>query len=253
MEENKNIYYVYAHRKADNKHIFYIGKGKGRRINQKHGRSQLWQRTVSKHGLEKEILFSNLSEEEAFKIEVETIAFFIENGVNLCNRTDGGEGISGLKHTEEACKKISMAHKGKKHPIELVMLRANKNRGKKRTPEQIKKSVDKRIGRKASPETKAKMSAARTGKKHSKEHIEKTAAWHTGQKRSIESRKNMSNAQEKRPVLCSNGMLFESITLAAKWLNETINPKATKTGIWACLTGKHKMSYGFKWEYAPNT
>lgn len=96
-----NMYLVYQHRKADTNEIFYVGKGKKRRPTQLYGRNQYWYRTVNKHGFYAEILVKDIDEEFALLIEKEAIDVYRKRGIKLVNITDGGEGSSGYKHTEE--------------------------------------------------------------------------------------------------------------------------------------------------------
>ena len=128
-----NIYYVYLHRRASDNKPFYVGKGKNTRSHSTFGRNKRWNNTYKKHGLIVEILYDNLSEEDAFNLEKDTITemkYHFED--TLCNMTDGGEGVSGYKwntlenhvsnkmrgrkHTPEHCAKISEANKGRKLP-----------------------------------------------------------------------------------------------------------------------------------------
>lgn len=55
-------YYVYIHRRADNGQVFYIGKGRLRRANNKSLRSIFWKRLVSKYGYWIEKTQENMSE-----------------------------------------------------------------------------------------------------------------------------------------------------------------------------------------------
>ena len=61
----------------------------------------------------------------------EVTAVFIEEiGIkNLCNLTNGGEGVSGLKHSEESKKKISLFKKGKKLSKETCRLISKNKKG----------------------------------------------------------------------------------------------------------------------------
>jgi len=97
-----NKFYVYAHKKKTDGKIFYIGKGCGKRAYKKD-RSEWWKNTVSKHGYTVEILSDGLLEEDAFELEEFVIS---ELKGQLCNMTNGGEGSSGLKHSEEAKAKL---------------------------------------------------------------------------------------------------------------------------------------------------
>ena len=156
-------FYIYQHRKADTNEIFYVGKGKGTRLNQSKGRNQYWHRVVAKHGFIAEYIAQNLDEELAFLAEMEAIDVYRRRGIKLVNVTDGGEGASGYKHTAK--------HKAN--------LKGNKNgetswgmtfKNKKHTEESRQKMSYSRIGNKnksgttLSEESKAKISAAMTGK-----------------------------------------------------------------------------------------
>jgi hypothetical protein len=109
----KNIFYIYLHRRGDNNEIFYVGKGKNNRAWVKQHRSNYWNRIVEKYGLIVEIYKNNLFEEDAFIIEKNLIKTIGKD--KLCNLTDGGEGLSGMKRTfsEEHKKNISLGLKGR--------------------------------------------------------------------------------------------------------------------------------------------
>jgi hypothetical protein len=93
------MYYTYAYLRED-RTPYYIGKGSGGRINENKGRPCGRPKDKSK------IIFlkQNLTEEEAFKHEIYMIAVFgrkdLGTGI-LNNKSDGGEGNSGYKHTEK--------------------------------------------------------------------------------------------------------------------------------------------------------
>lgn len=243
-----NDFYVYGHRRADNNELFYVGKGRGRRANIKHGRSEYWTRIANKHGFVVEFLATGLTEDESFKVEKELIA----RHEGLCNLTDGGEGISGYKHSPEVREIISKRHKGRKQSLDEIENRAKALRGKKRTPEQCMKNGSNMRGKKHTNETKEKMSAAHAGQFRSPEAIEKVAAAHRGMKRTDDSRQRMSDASSvKRAIRCiDNGLMHDSLEAAAAWMARNGYPKANRTGIWFSASGRRERSYGLRWEYA---
>lgn len=103
-------YYVYIHKKPTTGEIFYVGKGSGNRAYNRRNRTSWWKRLVAKHGFDVEIVASGLQEWYAFELEVELIAKYGRRDTNegsLINRTDGGDGCSGIIFTEEVRKKIS--------------------------------------------------------------------------------------------------------------------------------------------------
>ena len=108
-------YYVYAYeRKIASKHgpagsFYYIGKGMGDRARANHGHIH-----VPKDPKRIVMIKVNLTEEDAFSLEKSQIKEYgrIDNGTGcLRNLTDGGEGPSGYKFTEEQCAKNSAARK----------------------------------------------------------------------------------------------------------------------------------------------
>jgi hypothetical protein len=132
--------YVYLHKK-DNGSIFYVGKGNNNRAWQETGRNEYWNRIRNKYGLNVVIFKDDMSEKDAFSLEIKLISVIGLD--NLTNYTLGGEGIYGFKHSEETKSKISESSKGK----------SGTNKGKI-----------------FSEETKIKMSIASKGKKKSKSH-----------------------------------------------------------------------------------
>lgn len=111
-----NNYYIYFHIKSDDKSIFYVGKGKGRRALVKSCRSLHWNNTVSKHGYDIVYKEINLSEEEAILREKYWISYYgrLDNGTGcLVNFTDGGEGTSGRSMNEYTKRVISQCNKNR--------------------------------------------------------------------------------------------------------------------------------------------
>jgi len=110
-------FYCYLHMRPDKEgvhSIFYVGKGNEKRIRLVHRRNRHHTRIVSKVGLERvEVQAMECSTEAAaFELEVGIIKCLRRMGVKLCNRTDGGEGISGHVHTRETKTKMSLSHTG---------------------------------------------------------------------------------------------------------------------------------------------
>lgn len=147
-------HYVYLHRRSDTGQVFYVGKGKGDRAFRATSRNRHWRNIVAKAGDPLvEFALRDADEELALLCEVELIDRFRRLGLRLCNMTDGGEGVSGLKRKQSA---------------EEIERRRAANTGKKRTEEQRARiAAAKRghgVGLKHSEQTKAKMAAKRRGR-----------------------------------------------------------------------------------------
>lgn len=107
-------YYVYLHRKKACGTPFYVGKGKGGRSASAHGRNPFWKKTVNRHGYYVEIVATGLQEWYAFELEKDLISLYgrrQDASGTLVNMTDGGEGCSGHKMTDESKAKISTSIK----------------------------------------------------------------------------------------------------------------------------------------------
>lgn len=148
------MYYTYAYLREDGT-PYYIGKGKDNRINRK--------RSFELPPVERRIyLKTNLTEEEAFRHEQYIIDVIGKD--NLINKTTGGQGISGLRHTDatkEKCRQAAL-NQPKKSPETIQKWRDTK-----------KKNGKKRVYKPVSEETREKMRQAHLGKKHTPETIAK--------------------------------------------------------------------------------
>lgn len=155
--------YVYRHIRLDKNEPFYIGIGKlpnYKRAYETQKRNDFWRNVVAKTDYEVEILFDNITWEEAEKKEIEFIALYgkRDNGTGcLVNISDGGGGSKGFKHSEEAKKKISLASKNMvRKPIS------------EKTKQKIRETLTGRVGSnkgfKHSEETKLKLRLLNLGK-----------------------------------------------------------------------------------------
>jgi hypothetical protein len=106
---NPNRFYTYAYLRVD-RTPYYIGKGSGKRLYQKGKKEVKLPKDKSR------IIFlkTNLTEEEAFKHEKYMISVFgrkdLGTGI-LRNRTNGGEGVSGVVISEKTRKRMSVSNK----------------------------------------------------------------------------------------------------------------------------------------------
>lgn len=170
------MFFVYADCKPDGT-PFYIGKGSQYRVNRLVRRNQHHKNITSKYpGWYRGLAFMSSKQEDARKKEMELIAKYgrSDNGTGiLCNKTDGGEGSSGLVVPNEVRLSISQSLKGKLVSEETKLKISQKKQGSKHTDESKDKMRIVKLGKKSSEETKAKLSAIRKGKPVSAETRQK--------------------------------------------------------------------------------
>lgn len=220
-------YYFYIHRKSTDKSEYYVGKGETNRAWSTSGRSDWWRRIKGKYGIVVDIVQSDMTEDTAFLLEMWLIAKLRHEGCDLCNMTDGGDGVSGLDHPSKKVIYCSngMIFKGLTYAVEW--LRDNVNvkamaggvsacaRGVSNSSYGFGWSYD---GFPDVPEFSGKESIANsTIKTHSK------------------------------PVYCSNGIKFESSELAAQWLFTETGSKCSASSISAVCNGEYLTAHGFAW------
>lgn len=107
-------HYVYIWRDASGT-PFYVGKGKGRRAGRVYNRTEAFKEIHSQGGCTVEIVDEFIHESQAHAFEVELIARYGRRDLGglLVNKTDGGEGVSGLSPNAETREKISRALTGR--------------------------------------------------------------------------------------------------------------------------------------------
>lgn len=174
-------YYTYAYLREDGT-PYYIGKGKKNRIKTKHS---------VPIPPDDRILYlkCNLTEEDAHKHEVYMIFVLgrkdIGTGI-LHNRTEGGEGVSGMKHTDDSKRKIGKSSRGRKlKPDHIEKIRKSKigndwNRERVISQDQKDKIRQTLTGRKHTPERRRNQSLAKIGVKHTAERNAKKSKLQKG-------------------------------------------------------------------------
>jgi len=188
-------YYTYAYLRED-KTPYYIGKGKGDRINSK-------KRSIKPPKDKSRIIYlkQNLTEAEAFKHEIYMIDVFgrIDLGTGILhNMTNGGDGVSGGIISDETKRKLSEAHKGKTHSEETRRKISEAKKGKTHSEETKRKIGE--AHKNPSEETRRKIGEASKGRNKdrivSEETRRKMSESGKGRTHSEDSKKKMSEASK---------------------------------------------------------
>lgn len=270
-------FYVYVHKRLSSGVPFYVGKGHGDRANKMSCRGAHWNAIVKKDGgRDVDILINGIDEEFSFFVEMEVIDKYRRLGIKLANKTDGGDGVSGYKHTKPAHNKGVPCSEEMKARISATLKEKGClppigwNKGLKQSRELVEKRRQALLERWAvykkrspSPETKAKIRAAKQGvkltEKHKKNLSEALKANKYIRKRpnmkgfvhTAETRAKMSagmkgrESHARKPVRClDSGEIFDSCISAAKHIG-----KNTHSLIAACCRGYAKSAYGYRFEY----
>lgn len=133
------MYKVYRYVRLDSNTTFYVGKGKRDRPKNLTRRNPYFKNIIKTAPFKLEILFENMTQEEALAKEAELIQMYKSQGQCEANLSLGGDqGPVGVKRSAETRAKISAAKMG--HKAEYLPSFS---------------------GRKHSPETRARMSATR--------------------------------------------------------------------------------------------
>lgn len=167
-------HYLYVYTRLDKNEPFYIGIGTKNNDDLKYNTytrayskkaNKIWRAIIDKTSYKVEIILESDDHSLIKDKEVQYIKEFgkiyDKTGI-LANFTDGGEGISGYKFTDEQKKNLSNSHKGLKYPKSAAI---------KRLMTMQEKDIP--IGYRLSDEQKQRLRTYRLGSKQSLEQIEK--------------------------------------------------------------------------------
>jgi hypothetical protein len=224
-------FYVYEHIRKDTGAVFYVGKGRGNRRCSQRDRNQYWHNVVNKAGgFDFRVVCEDQSEELILLAEMEKIDQLRTLGVTLVNLTDGGEGITGLKHSEESKQLMSQKLKGKshKHTPESIEKIRQANTGVVFSDERKEKLRQKALGRKMPPHVREALSEKMKSFKHSEETKEHLRQVNLGRKHTPEALAKMSAWQKDRPkLICPHCNKAASVGMAKRWHFDNCKMKDT--------------------------
>ena len=180
-------FYVYAYLRVDGT-PYYIGKGTGQRA-WKHTKNDMVNAPSDQSNII--ILESSLTNLGACAIERRMILWYGRKDIIytdrppgvLRNKTEGGEGLSGVVRTEEWNKKIGAGNAGKTHTLAQNEQHRLRQIGKKQSDEHIANRAKSLTGRKRTPGERESISKGKIGIPQSPEHIAKRALALRGKKR----------------------------------------------------------------------
>ena len=160
--DESRIYYVYEHIRLDKMEPFYIGKGKGERAYDLY-RNDHHDAITDEYGHAVVIIADNLTEEEAYWVERDTIEDYVFNlgyGIDIKGHNDynhelphltnmdwgGIGGKSGVKHSDEAKQKMSESHRRENLSEETIQRMSESHKGIKQSEESKRKISEKMTG-----------------------------------------------------------------------------------------------------------
>lgn len=225
---------MYIHIRKSDGLVFYVGQGQRCRAWSKSGRNDHWQKVSSRHGFNVEFVDVGLTKNGADLLEKLLISQLRMTSDKMTNKTDGGEGVSGLKFTEDQRANLSRAHGASKTCCSNGM----KFGSTQLAAEWLNKNGWPR---------------ARQGHISACCRNERTAAyghcwWYEGgEPKKYEPRYERMSKTRSTEVICSNGMTFRNQNFAAAWLRDNGFPKATQSGVGQCIRGVIKKYHGFGW------
>lgn len=155
---------VYIHRRNDIqdefKNVFYVGISVNNQRpyhKRKTDRSDFWRKIVNKVNHSVEITHKDICIEEARSIEKYLICFYGRRDLNLgnlCNLTDGGEGVVNVKDTPERLQKRIQTAKevnnreGARERMSIILKKITSNPERRKKMSEAAKEVYTRIGKK---------------------------------------------------------------------------------------------------------
>lgn len=190
-------YYCYILIDPRNTEPFYVGKGHGKRsdthynlsIKKTHYNPKLQNKILKIYKVTgdkpivKKLDYQLEDEGVMLVLERMLIWYYRNEGYDLCNMTDGGDGL--INPSKETRNKMSLSHIGKKHSEEQKQKIGISQLGKVNSRETIDKIRKGNIGKKRSDETKQKIRDVNIGKKHSEETKKKMSLSRMGNKNAL--------------------------------------------------------------------
>ena len=193
----------------------------------------------------------------AFELECELILKYRDHG--LCNRTDGGEGASGVVVSEETKQKHlakrwtdewrnNLSIKAKERFANPAYRQAHKNRhleimNRPDVKEKLRLKALRQFSNPAAVESARQKTIEQFSNPEARKHASKKALerFNTPDKRA-------AHVQAKSVMCIETGVVFGTCTLAAEWLRSTLGC-GDNSQISKVCRGVIKTAYGYTWRY----
>lgn len=214
---------------------------------------KLFFRAILKYGwdnIKHEVLFTNLEEDRAKRLEIELIRHYKSLGISY-NITNGGDGMLGYIPSEDTINKMKKSLKGRISPTKGVPM--------KDSTKQLLREAH--LGKHLSEGTKLKISEAFSGINHpfygkhlSEEHKEKIRKSHLG--KPIGNNMSFEKRSKSKDKYCraveqlddENNVInsFRSASDAARFFGKG---KSVASKITQCCRGNRLHTLNYKWRY----
>lgn len=209
-------------------------------------KSTYFYNAIQKYGWDNflhEVLFDNLTLDEANAKEIELIEFYQtmndDFGYNL---RSGGSGGEFAERTKKLMSEIRQGEKncwyGKKHTEETKRRMSISGKGRKFTEEHKRRIAEAHKGKTLTDEHKKKLSEALKGEKSPNFGIE----------RSKETKEKISKAKRGKAIL-QYDLQGNFIREWEYMLQISKELGYTRSSIWNVCEGKNKQAYGYIWKY----
>ena len=221
------MFYTYLWLREDGT-PYYVGKG---------CRDRAWLDCIGHHPPKDGdyiILQEFESEQDSITAEIFLISYYGRKDLGtgtLRNLTDGGDGVSGYKHTEETKAILGRMSKGHKELPEVTTKRIAKLRGLKRNPETCARLKEVAEQRTYTTETRSKFRAAKLGTTQSDETRAKMSEAHKLHYAAMPEEKKATRGQKIRAAKLGVPRSPETISKMTGWHHTSesrIKMKATK-------------------------
>lgn len=251
--DSEKRYYVYVWYYKDTKEVFYVGKGTGKRYKTRK-RNNTFNEIVKNNDCDCKIIKNNLTEEQAFDLEIKTIANYRSKGINLINVLDGGcnpPSLSGIPKSEEAKAKYIASIKKfyEEHP-------ERREEASKKFKDFLKTEKGKEFRRrsnlaKQNEEYRLKQSIKCKNANNTPEYIAKQKEivkqmWKSEEYRESHCGKNNHRAQKVKQFDLDGSFICEYETITQASINTGVN----LSKISAVCKGNRKTAGGYIWKYS---